>query len=89
MERLPADRTSAISIHVLHVEDDAPPAAGFFQHAISIHVLHVEDDSCGPTLLEAARLFQSTSSMWRTTAEDGTAAVAAIFQSTSSMWRTT
>ena len=57
---------------------------------ISIHVLHVEDDFFSLMWSAAAFVFQSTSSMWRTTLILLLGRmVLLIFQSTSSMWRTT
>ena len=56
---------------------------------ISIHVLRVEDDQIPDEWNPADQLFQSTSSVWRTTAAVGVDNVGELFQSTSSVWRTT
>ncbi len=58
-----------ISIHVLRVEDDhgtGDARAG--RDAISIHVLRVEDDRPSTAIFVPLCRFQSTSSVWRTTA---------------------
>ena len=56
-----------ISIHVLRVEDDTHSSAIVALSVISIHVLRVEDDrfDLGTSLTKP--VFQSTSSVWRTT----------------------
>ena len=56
---------------------------------ISIHVLRVEDDGAAASNSGRCGLFQSTSSVWRTTQAFDSTAVSAGFQSTSSVWRTT
>ena len=78
-----------ISIHVLHVEDDA------FVFAFGAKLVHFNPrPPCGgrrsPIMQTWLRwLFQSTSSMWRTTSSWILSAGCPTFQSTSSMWRTT
>ena len=57
-----------ISIHVLRVEDDRTAHGGSAAAAgISIHVLRVEDDPGFVEHHEMWHIFQSTSSVWRTT----------------------
>ena len=56
---------------------------------ISIHVLRVEDDPQTLVPLSDAEVFQSTSSVWRTTGQMRTMLLKLLFQSTSSVWRTT
>ena len=65
-------------------------AREYVKQLISIHVLRVEDDLIKHPLPAFPVLFQSTSSVWRTT-YDGSIDVPKfhIFQSTSSVWRTT
>ena len=64
----PAAHAHAISIHVLRVEDDPVPCGRGPAHSpISIHVLRVEDDLISWALKSSDEIFQSTSSMWRTT----------------------
>ena len=58
-----------ISIHVLHVEDDKSGNWLCACRSISIHVLHVEDDVDEQGNVKTSKIFQSTSSMWRTTWE--------------------
>ena len=58
-----------ISIHVLRVEDDSAQFIFCAVLAISIHVLRVEDDAAGAQWNYRAGRFQSTSSVWRTTAK--------------------
>ena len=57
--------------------------------AISIRVLRVEDDSVRAALRTPHHIFQSTSSVWRTTFIIHTNTPLSKFQSTSSVWRTT
>ena len=78
-----------ISIHVLRVEDDVGFGVGCFPLVISIHVLRVEDDDSGPRKIKVDFLFQSTSSVWRTTSRSAALCCISGFQSTSSVWRTT
>ena len=59
------------------------------QLPISIHVLRVEDDIGCRFPRIATGVFQSTSSVWRTTAAGDVDGVRRTFQSTSSVWRTT
>ena len=56
-----------ISIHVLRVEDDMLVSPTFAQRTISIHVLRVEDDPLSAACSAASSIFQSKSSVWRTT----------------------
>ena len=56
-----------ISIHVLRVEDDCSAILASLASIISIHVLRVEDDFCILILRDVHLVFQSTSSVWRTT----------------------
>ena len=56
-----------ISIHVLRVEDDRHAQDAGAHVLISIPVLRVEDDKAVRALLDVDALFQSTSSVWRTT----------------------
>ena len=67
----PIAAPAAISIHVLHVEDDPHRRPARRSPRISIHVLHVEDDLENLKNAYAAGKFQSTSSMWRTTQIQG------------------
>ncbi len=63
-------RAQWISIHVLRVEDDrAAVRRQGASERISIHVLRVEDDSPFKVAFRLAHKFQSTSSVWRTTAK--------------------
>ena len=57
-----------ISIHVLRVEDDYRRSGMSKRDYISIHVLRVEDDLLLFIYPDSSRRFQSTSSVWRTTA---------------------
>ena len=80
----------AISIHVLRVEDDCGQRGHPLLRPISIHVLRVEDDTNIGQGLLADVVFQSTSSVWRTTIiRNPGYAFPLQFQSTSSVWRTT
>ena len=89
----PADITTHhsifISIHVLRVEDDFVREVSACGGGISIHVLRVEDDFSLPVWLRSSVIFQSTSSVWRTTVAFCWCNLTAKFQSTSSVWRTT
>ncbi len=79
----------AISIHVLRVEDDKDGSMKIVGVRISIHVLRVEDDRAYIVVFVLKNLFQSTSSVWRTTVAPWPPLPARKFQSTSSVWRTT
>ena len=57
-----------ISIHVLRVEDDQALFPLRRLRLISIHVLRVEDDVRFGPPAPLTCVFQSTSSVWRTTA---------------------
>ena len=79
----------AISIHVLRVEDDRPTVSPG-----TSSVNFNPRPPCGGRLSPLSRpnrkpLFQSTSSVWRTTKIDGFFSPGMKFQSTSSVWRTT
>ena len=79
----------AISIHVLHVEDDRRRT----ERARRIPHFNPRPP-CGGRRIKRDparnwRIFQSTSSMWRTTKKSGGRTTQIQFQSTSSMWRTT
>ncbi len=86
---LQLDHLMPISIHVLRVEDngpapDTPAAPANFNPR----------PPCGgqpppPTWGQSLHIFQSTSSVWRTTRSYQIPRVQAKFQSTSSVWRTT
>ena len=56
---------------------------------ISIHVLRVEDDCVLRFSVVYCTIFQSTSSVWRTTFANIERKIDNVFQSTSSVWRTT
>ena len=56
-----------ISIHVLRVEDDRYMQLYACKYGISIHVLRVEDDIDFVEIVKEIVIFQSTSSVWRTT----------------------
>ena len=56
-----------ISIHVLRVEDDQGLSGDHHRRKISIHVLRVEDDIPELRKERGISIFQSTSSVWRTT----------------------
>ena len=80
---------SCISIHVLRVEDDHPCAPRTEQPAY-----FNPRPPCGGRRIPRKgttnkEVFQSTSSVWRTTAPATARCSSAPFQSTSSVWRTT
>ena len=79
----------AISIHVLRVEDDFVPLKVALTHTYFNPRPPCGGRLCLCVLLALCQLFQSTSSVWRTTTVQVVDGIPTVFQSTSSVWRTT
>ena len=79
----------AISIHVLHVEDDRPRQGRRAGDGISIHVLRVEDDAPTMQAGKQPRYFNPRPPCGGRCNVSKSEVIGCLFQSTSSVWRTT